>query len=346
LAYVYKKQKIFSMDILTGNIISELCTLPMKKTYRVLTKLRVFERMLRTEPRAAVLCSENLILSYFGAIYNINVNTGEYNTEHLFRGGMNNPLSLTEVHNINGFSDCLLYGEYWGNLKEEPVAIYGRNLTNNKWEKYFEFSSKTVTHIHAIVPDKYRDRLLILTGDKDNESGFWEAKNDFHKVEPLLIGKQAFRSCSAIPLEEGILFATDTPLEENYIGLIKEEHGQLKIEKLYGLEGPCTNHYVNGDSYIFSTTVEPDSSVTGVKYLLSYKLGQGVKSRYSTLVAGNLKTGFREIKRFKKDYLPITLFQFGNICFPAGKSTKSLVFYPQAIKKYDGQLLSSEMYNN
>ena len=344
LVYAYKSHKLYLCNYLSGKVFTEICTLPMKPILRTLTHFRVFERLFRTEPRAAYLSIEKkLSLSYCGSIYEIGINNNSLKKVHTFRKGMNNPLSFCEIKNIKGFDDCLAYGEYWGNIKREPVAIYTNNLISSAWEKVFEFPENSILHIHSIVPDKYNNRVLILTGDKDNESGFWIASENFTKVEPLIVGQQSYRSCAAFPTIKGILFATDTPLEDNYIGLIEESDKGFKINRLFPMEGPCINYSMISSWYCFATSVEPDSNIKGIKYYLTNKRGKGVKSNYCTLIIGNLEDGFKEITRIKKDILPTALFQFGNICFPASVGTDQLIIYPQSVDIHDGKMLIANL---
>lgn len=88
--------------------------------------------------------------------------------------------------------------------------------------------------------------------------------------------------------------------------------------------------------YLFATSVEPDSRITGLRYLLTYRLGKGVKNRCTYVFAGNEKDGFHKVLSLKKDGLPMGLFQFGNIQFP---NAEELVCVPQAVWRYDGKTL-------
>ncbi|NCU31691.1 MAG: SAM-dependent DNA methyltransferase, partial [Candidatus Moranbacteria bacterium] len=151
--------------------------------------------------------------------------------------GMNNPIGFAEINNIKGFDDCIAYGEYTGNPSAGTVSIYSRNKSG-EWNIAYTFESGTIKHIHAIVPDHFRNNVLILTGDSDKESGFWVAENNFKTVRPLIFGEQRYRSCVAWPLKEGILYATDTPLENNYLFFISESNN-WQPEIVNEMPGPC-----------------------------------------------------------------------------------------------------------
>ena len=92
---------------------------------------------------------------------------------------------------------------------------------------------------------------------------------------------------------------------------------------------------------VFSTTVEGDSSLNRGKFnLISYKKGKGIKSWNSEVIVGNESSGFKSIARFKKDILPMGLFQFGTVMFPNGKSSNNyIVLYGCSLKGIDGKMM-------
>ncbi len=309
--------------------------IPLTKREKFLSRFEVFERMLRLESKLAVIKGDVCFFSCHGAIYQYNWGHKKVIKAHSYRKGMNNPICLFELNNLCGFQDGIMYGEYWGNSNGEKVSIY--QMLNERWVEKYTFPKGTITHIHGFVKDALHHRLLILTGDFDKGSGIWEAREDFSYVRPLLVGKQQYRSCVAFACEEGILYATDTPLEENAIYFF--EYKNEILHKMQSLPGPCIygRDYIDKRGckhYLFATSVEPDSRLTGLKYLLTYKLGNGVKDRKTHVLAGNIKDGFKEIVSLSKDWLPMGLFQFGNIQFP---SAPELVYVPQAVKEYAGK---------
>lgn len=204
------------------------------------------------------------------------------------------------------------------------------------WEKAYTFPAGTIKHIHGIVPDAYRQGVLILTGDHDNESGIWLARDNFREVRPLLVGKQVYRACFVAPMEDGILFVTDTPLEWNHIRFATPEDGQWTARDLCPIEGSCIQGVVCGDHILFSTTVEPDSRKEG---MLHNSRGEGILDWYSHVYWGNQAEGFREIIRFKKDIWPMRLFQFGNISFWDPDIPGQMVLHPTAVRGVDGKAL-------
>ena len=333
----YKNGKLYTHSLIT-DIPVYFGRIPMTKKQRVLSQIRLMERMFRLEPRVAIaIYAKKYLVSFSGALYCADSQNGTIMCEHIYRQGMHNPLNLCTIKDIGGFDDCIAYGEYWGNTVRDEVSVYARK--NSIWEKVFTFPIGKIQHIHGIVADPYRNCVLILTGDKDEESGIWIAKNNFKKVEPLLIGSQRYRACVVFPVEEGIIYATDSPIEENVIALATRDTNGWSERVLFHMPGPCIYGTKVEGKYIFATSVEPDSRIQGKKYWFTYRLGKGVKDRYSHIIMGNHREGFKDLMKFKKDILPMLLFQFGNVQFPSGDMKNSIIMYPVSVSKYDGNAI-------
>lgn len=340
---VYSKGSLYLLNS-TTHFKKKICNLPMPFAKRILSHVRLFERVFRWEPRTAVPLNEHSVLvSFQGCMYRVDLDSGTANLEHQFRNGVNNPLNVCTILGINGFSDCIAYGEYSGNSNKDSVCIYKRGMhIEDQWEKAYEFPENTITHIHSIVPDSYRNGVLILTGDADSESGIWIARNNFKEVQPLLVGKQQYRACCAFPLKEGILYATDTPTENNYICIIKEDGEKWVRERIMELNGSCIYSAQWKKKLVFSTTVEPDSTIKGKRYWVTSKLGKGIKSDRVEVIVGDLNNGFSCIAKFRKDNWPMLLMQFGSVQFCSSSNSDALYLYPVAVKKFDNSLIAYE----
>jgi hypothetical protein len=224
------------------------------------------------------------------------------------------------------------------------VSIYCCKKGYLNWEKLYTFDEYQINHIHSIVPDPYRNRVWILTGDLGESSGIWFTDDNFKTVNKFLVGSQSFRSCAAFPIPQGLVYATDTPLENNKINIMNSQNNSSYIEPIYDLEGSCIYSSQVGMDLLFSTTVEGTSSNRNRFFrLISYKRGNGIKSWNSEIVIGNLYAGFRKIASFKKDILPMGLCQFGSVTFPNGENlSNTIVLYGNALKHIDGKMLVLE----
>lgn len=308
-----------------------------------LAQIRVLERLLRLEPRMAFLNDNRreFILSWNGKLININKFNLEKKVLYVYREGMKNPLSINKIEKIPNFEDGYIFGDYFSNPFKECVALY--QIQKDQCKKIAILPAGTALHIHGCIPDPYENRVLILTGDDDKESGIWSATDNFKKIEPLLTGKQQYRACVAFPTKEGIIFATDTPLESNAIYFYSNK--ERTVKKIYDMPGPCiygTQIKNKKDEiiYVLSTSIEPDSSLSRWHYFITSKRGKGVKDNYSYLIVGNMERGFKQIKLCQKDIWPMALFQFGNIQFLSdSENPNELYLYMLAVKQYDGKTI-------
>lgn len=315
-------------------------SIPIEKKYKIAILNKYTRRMLRIEPRCGLFISDDeALVSMHGAVYLVNVKTDLIIKEHSFRTKMNNPLSFCEVTDLKGFDDGIYYGEYFGNKDREAVCIYFRN-TSGLWNKVYEFERNSIQHIHRVFIHKERESIFVLTGDKDDECAIWEFKDHFKIVKKIVGGKQIYRSCVAFPHENGIVYATDSPLVQNSIFHIDLSDGKVVMKKIRNIDGPCIFGWISniGEMY-FSTSVEPDSNIScRLHYMLSYKLGNGVKNRYSHIYKGRPDDGIKEIFAAKKDLFPMLLFEFGNFLFPSN-NTDSIFVTGQSITKLDGKTI-------
>ena len=91
---------------------------------------------------------------------------------------------------------------------------------------------------------------------------------------------------------------------------------------------------------LFSTSVEPDSNITGLRYEFTNILGTGVKDRYTHLYSVKVDADGihpKEIFKAKKDILPMGAGQFGTLMFPAGAD--QVYVTGQAVNKYDNKTI-------
>ena len=189
--------------------------IPRSYIYRLFSKISLLERMFRLSTRCAAWIDEDtFIFAQRRHIFKVSISKKNIEIEHSFQVGMNAPIKFCNIAGLPGFSDGILYGTYTG--ARGHVSIWQRDIWGC-WSEKYRFPENRVLHIHNIVPDYKNKRLLILTGDLDTESGIWEAKNNFSEVNLLLGGKQQYRACVAFVEDNHILFATDTPLEDNFL---------------------------------------------------------------------------------------------------------------------------------
>ncbi|WP_412522691.1 hypothetical protein [Shewanella chilikensis] len=332
----YFKGSIFLLTS-DGSIYKKVCTLPTTYLFGVLSKFRLFERLFRLEPRCAVLIEENLLLlSYRGSCFRVDIDNGKVEVEIKYRDGMANPLFFSVINDIDGMQRSIVFGDYWGNPDRDVVKIYIRFLgRNSKWSVLTEFSAGEVTHIHNIVEDIKRDRLLILTGDSDSESAIWEYSLSDPHPKKIVGGSQLYRACSCYVDGDYLFYGTDSPQEINY--LVRLCLKTLEVRKLAILEGPIIYSTKTNRNFIFSSSVEADSSLKGWRYLVSRKHGPGIKS-YDSVVYSFDGYNTIELGRYNKDIYPMGLFQFGSVSFCTSDNFEHVYAYGMSVDDVDGKM--------
>lgn len=306
---------------------------------RTFGRCKLMTRLFRLGVRASIAYdNEHIILCKGNRLLEFNVLYGE-STEGWYCGKNIRPLFFSEVKNIAGFEDGIYFGGYFLNMEKKPVNIYHRTGVD-QWEVVFTFPQGIINHVHNIVPDPHRQCLWIFTGDFGEAAAIWKVSDNFKKVERIACNDQKYRACVAYALPEGLLYATDAPFADDYIYLLNPE--AIETKELIPIHGSCIYGCQWKDKYVFSSTVEGDGrNLSKWDLLFSCKKGAGIKDNYVHMYMGNLKEGFKEIYKERKDTMPYYSFQFGVFKFPAGvNNSDTLYFQSVATKKNDLSLVN------
>lgn len=306
---------------------------------RILGCNRYLYRLLRMGVRAAwALDEDNVLLSVGNTIYELNLPSGVLSEGYACGVGIR-PLIFTQVEGISSVDSGLYFGGYLGNEDKKPVSVYKR-VGQDNWDVVYTFPQGTINHIHTIVNDPYRDCLWIFSGDFDEASAIWKVTDNFKKVERVCCNNQKYRGCVVFAVAEGLLYATDAPFVDDFICLMNTD--DYSVKTIAPIDGSCIYGCQWNDKYVFSSTVEGDGRNTPrMEFYFGRKRGAGIKDEYVHLYCGNLKDGFKEIYKEKKDIMPYYTFQFGVFKFPYGvNKTNVLYFQPVATNKNDLKLLA------
>ncbi len=320
-----------------GEIVNSI-QVSLSKKERILGRYRYLYRLLRMGARATWAIDEShIIVSVSNMIFEVDLEKGNLSKGYFCGKGIR-PLIFTEVSQISTVSSGIYFGGYLGNREKRPVSVYKR-ISKDKWNVVYTFSQGAINHVHAIVNDPYRDCLWIFTGDFDEASAIWRVTSDFKSVERVCCNGQKYRACVAFALPEGLLYATDAPFTDNFIYLMNPKDYSLTVLK--PIDGSCIYGCQWKDKYVFSTTVEGDGRNTSrIEFLFGRKRGNGIKDNFVHMYCGNIKEGFKEIFKEKKDFMPFYTFQFGIFKFPYGNNnTDTLYFQPVATRNNDLKLL-------
>lgn len=302
----------------------------------ILSRIKLLNRLFRLGIRSAISLSENIIITSIGNnIREIDIKSRRISFGFKLSNGIR-PLIFTEVKDIFGFDDGFYFGAYLSNPNKNPVSIYKR-ITKDFWQPVYTFDKGAINHIHNLIPDKFRNCVWIFTGDFAESAAIWKATNNFKTVTKIFSNHQKYRGCVGFPIKEGLLYATDSPFEQNKIYLLDNTY---TLKNICEINGSCIYGCQVEEDFIFSTTVEPDGrNINLWNFMFSTKRGIGIKDDNVYLYKGNLKDNFSIIYKEKKDFLPYCSFQFGVFKFPYGvNNTDKLYVHPIATEN-DSKLI-------
>ena len=321
-----------------------VCSLPIGGYKALFKKSRLVSRLLRIEPRAALVVGENVLVAWMGSVLLVSLESGAVREILKPREGFSNPLYFTST---NAQGDFLAYwGDYGTNSDRNEVNIYGLT-TGGAAKIVYTFANGRIRHVHGIVGRRLGG-YYILTGDMEPDSGIYIASDDFSKVEPLAVGEQCYRGVRGFSVADGLVYATDSASIENHLYRLTEGSssgdGVFSIEDLGVTNGPCIYGGPCGEGFVFTTTVEPDESQHGLASNLSTKLGPGVKTAEATAIFVDSECRPKEIARLKTDGKPLRLLQYGAIMLPSGAvpDAKSYAF-ARSLRNLDGKTIKMEV---
>lgn len=249
----------------------------------------------------AALNSGHLVAAVPGAILTLAPGESEFRVSHRVVRGTR-PLHITATPGGQVF-----WGEYFDNPARDEVHIYGSADRGASWNVAYTFPRGAVRHVHNIVYDEWAKCLWVLTGDNGAECRILRASCDFNNVEVVLSGDQQARAVALVPTPDGLYFSSDTPLEANHVyrldrGGSLTELARLSSSSIYGCRA--------GSGIFFSTMVEPSRSNPDSSVRL-YGSRDGL--------------AWHDLAQWRKDFWPMSLFQYGNAVMPDGRNPTDLL---------------------
>lgn len=248
-----------------------------------------------------VLPSGDLIAAVPGAIAMLRPGEKDFRITHVLQRGTR-PLNIAVTPDGRVF-----WGEYFDNPGRNAVHIYGSDDRGASWKVVYSFEKKAIRHVHNIVYDRWADCFWVLTGDIDGECRVLRASLDFSRVESVISGNQQARAVAAVPKKDGLYFASDTPLEQNYIYKLDRQGNLARLAEIHAsvLCGCAV-----GDAVFFTTMIEPSA----------------VNLDRTVSVYGSADdAAWPRLQSWKKDRWSEKLFQYGNAFLAAGSNTTDLV---------------------
>jgi hypothetical protein len=261
---------------------------------------RLTARLLRDGLHAlAVLPSGGSVAALPGVIGTLAPGESHFRETFRIRRGTR-PLHITAVPR-----GSIYWGEYFDNASRQEVHVYASGDAGLTWDVAYTFPKGAIRHVHNIVHDPWQNCLWILTGDYGDECRVIRASCDFSNLEIVLQGNQQVRAVAAIPCEDALYFASDTPLEQNSIWRL--DHQRL-LSRVAAISSSCISAARVGSHMFFSTMVEP-SEVNLEPMVRVYAGDMRYPERWHPLL------------NWRKDRWPMKFFQYGNALLPDGQNT-------------------------
>jgi len=248
----------------------------------------------------APLSTGGLVAAVAGSIVTLPDDGGEFKVTHRVTRGTR-PLYLTVTP-----QDHIFWGEYFVNEERAEVHVYGSQDRGETWDVVYTFPKGGVRHVHNVIYDKWDDCLWVLTGDNQDECKVVRASRDWKTVDEVLSGNQQARAVAIVLTKEALYFASDTPLEQNFI--YRMDRGG-NLTQLTPINNSSLYSCRVRDALFFSTMVEPSDVNT-----------DGHARVYGSLDGSS----WQSLLGWPKDPWPM-VFQYGNVILPTGENPTDLL---------------------
>lgn len=280
---------------------------------RLFMGVRKLRRLLRLDKVMIVPISDGFVMFRFGRIYKYSIGLKQW-TVSSFKMNCRNPM-------YNGVLkvDSTIYAAEYGNPNGIGKRIIKSDTEGIDWEVVYQFQPNEIRHIHALMYDKYTDKIWIFTGDADEECKVLIADKSFNKVEEVGSGSQEWRACHAIFTQDAVHWIMDSPLKEVHHIIYDRKSKKISIGQTFA--GPVWFAKDYGDILLAASAQEIGPSHIDNK--LHLYLSKDMKS-------------WSEITTFEHDGWPKGYFRFGTITFSRGTS---IVLFFEGVNKYDGKTI-------
>lgn len=217
----------------------------------------------------------------------------------------------------------IYFGEYFSNDTREAVNIWGSEDGGLHWQVVHGFAPGEIRHVHGVFFDPHRQGCWVLTGDEDPECRILFTSDHFKTLDTVVAGTQMARSVTLFPLENGLITASDTPFEQNYIHWLDTKTGRL--DRVQPVAGSVFYSATVGDYRLLSTAVEP-SPVNHTKSASVWFSKDG--------------TTWKELVAWPQDRWAGRYLQYATFHFPRGHNASNHAYaYGQALQGAAGSML-------
>lgn len=271
-----------------------LLKLPVSAMTRLQAMTHISRRFFRQDVYHLIPFDQNILIAFaFRAVYVCDFHSGAILSEPApIRGSRPAAVCLAP-------DGVLYYGEYRDNPGRTPVHIFGSVDQGRSWNTVY--CIENVRHVHGVYYDSYEDVFWVTTGDTNAESAIWVSDDRFRSLRKVLFGSQQTRAIRLVFTPEHIYFGSDAPDARNF--LYRLHRSSYHLEQLVEVGGSVFHGCKTASGIFFSTACEP-SSVNDERQTVVWYSADG--------------ESWRPIRSFKKDLLPMKLFQYGQVFFTEG----------------------------
>lgn len=273
-------------------------TLPVSKKDRIITVLPLFRRLFRKS------IHHLMVYENFFVVFANKESFVYLDKQLILRAPLHGSRPLVVCTTPSGE---MYYGEYVTNYSTKTISIFKICKNTLIWEPVWTFEN--VRHVHGVFHDPYTDAIWVTTGDYGEEIGIWRTDDAFRTLAKVVGNTQQYRTIQLLFTEDHIYFGSDTPLELNYI--YRMDRDGHNTELLMHVDSSIFYGCKVGESLFFSTCVEP--SVLN-------------KTRNVDVFRSDNGSSWYKYLTYKKDFLPMRYFQYGQVTFPSGKMENGLLY--------------------
>lgn len=286
----------------------------------IISSSRLIRRALRLDKCNVVPTVDGLVIVRQGKVYHY-----DHQTQLLAH-----TLSMANCRNVLHQSIAVLdgkdlyFGEYGANAQRREVPVYRSQDGGKTWEIIFRFPAGKIKHVHGCYWDPHTEKIWVFTGDFAGECYLLCADKDFHQVEWIGDGDQAYRACNAFFESDSIHWIMDSQLEDSYHVVFDRKTKTIRRKSVF--PGPVWYIKRLTDGYYLAATAQ--------------EIGPGVHDSFAHLLVSTDLEHWEDIHQFAHDRLPKRYFKFGVPGFADGEqSSHSFYIFGEALQGVDGKTL-------
>jgi hypothetical protein len=157
--------------------------------------------------------------------------------------------------------DRVYFGEYRTGPRPQTIHVVIGENDGRDWMICHTFEQGQIFHVHSVSYDPYADRLLIATGDRDDEAGLFVLDSDCTGVEQIGGGDQRWRLIAPLFTPEKVVWGSDD--DRAGAQIFAKARGTQTLEPLVFVGKPA--YYgtrLSNGTLVQSTAFEPNSQFT------------------------------------------------------------------------------------